>query len=250
MSDFLNEMVKKVNKTQDELLEDIQSRYDVLIEMIEHSLYCIEYFLQTNDHEDNSIFVLYELFSKSCHTTRALLLLCYSGFELQCLSLIRDLIETEYLIAYFLKEPQKMESWFSSDEKIRKKDYSPSILRKKIAGDDESFKKSLDRDYSGHSNFLHVTPEVLKIQKGLYIRDNKKPDRRFVRTCLTEIAHYIVPIADRASSLGLLITNDDQFNKNGHKLKEVTKSMKFFWAIGVLPIWDYLEKDTSSSKKI
>jgi len=250
MSDFLNEMLKEVSKTQKELLDDNQSRSDQLVEMIEHSLYCIESFLQIEDDGDNSFFVVFELIKKSYHTTRALLLLCYSGFEFQCLSLIRDLIETEYLIEYFLKKPEKMVSWISSDEKTIMRNYSPKKLRKKIAADNIHYKKILDQDYSGHSKFLHVTPDLLKIQKGYNIMNNGNPNSRFARACLSEIAYHIGPIAGTSSELGLLFTKDKHFDKNELKLKRLTKSLKFFQMIGKLPIMEYLEKGKTFSKNI
>jgi len=218
VNDFLNELLSKTHMTQKELCENIDSRYDELITMIEHSLYCIEYFLQINTDEDKSIFVLYELISRTHKTTHALTLLCYSGFELQSLSLMRDLVETHYLIIYFMKKPEEMEKWLNSNYKERRIKYSPKTLRRIIAGDNSTLKQSLDSDYSGHSTFTHITPELLKVQKGSNGNKNKSRDRRFVRLCLTEIAYHIVPIAHESSNLGLAITKDGNFGKNISKL--------------------------------
>ena len=248
MVDFLIEFLNKTYMIQKKLHNNIDSQYDELVLMIEHSLHCIEYFLQINSDEDKSIFVLYELISRAHKTTHALMLLCYSDFELQSLSLIRDLIETHYFIVYFMKKPEEMKNWLNSEYKERQNKYSPSTLRKIISGDNSTLKESLDHDYSGHSTFTHIIPELLKIQKGHTDNKNENIDRRFVRLCLTEIAYHIIPIAHESSNLGLVITKDDIFNKKILKLKELSKTMPFYQMIGSFPLSEYLEKGNSLSK--
>jgi len=248
MNDFLVELLNKIHIIQKEFGENIDSRYDELITMIEHSLYCIESFLQIDTNEDESIFVLYELISRAHKTTHALMLLSYSGFELQSFSLIRDLIETHYLIVYFMKKPEEMKNWFNSDYKERRNKYSPNTLRKVIAGDNSTFKQALDDDYYGHSTFTHITPELLKIQKGTNDNKDENIDRRFVRLCLTEIAYHVIPIAYESSNLGLKITKDVIFNKNISKLKKLTKTMSFYQMICFSTLSEYLEKGSKESK--
>ncbi len=68
------------------------------------------------------------------------MLLCYSGFELQSLSSLRDLVETHYLIVYFMTKPKEMDHWFNANYEERKKKYSPPKLRKIISGGNFSLK--------------------------------------------------------------------------------------------------------------
>ncbi len=246
MNDFLVELLNKTHMDQKKLCEDIDSRYNDLIITIEQSLQCITHLQNTSEIE---VFpVLCELLSRAHKTTHALILLCYSGFELQSLSSLRDLVETHYLIVYFMMKPKEMDHWFNSDYKERKKKYSPPILRKIISANNSSLKQSLDQDYSGHSTFTHITPELLKVQNGTNVDKNNERDRRFARVCLTDIAYHIQAIAYASSHFGWAITQDDSFNKNTLKLKELNKIISAYQMMGTIPLLEYLEKGNSLSK--
>lgn len=83
-------------------------------------------------------------------------LLMRAGRTYTAQSLTRNLIECEYLLAYFAEQPEAAREWLNADKKARKTYWSPKQLRERMPG---MFREG---EYPSHSDTSHPTAFALK----------------------------------------------------------------------------------------
>lgn len=74
---------------------------------------------------------------------------------------MRDVMEIEMLLRDFAGDKDRLERWLKSDDRTRRREYAPAVVRRRVA-EDLYPGKALDlpeaREYSAHSVALHPTP--------------------------------------------------------------------------------------------
>ena len=82
-------------------------------------------------------------------------MLMQTGHTYTAQALTRNLIECEYLLAYFAEKPEAAREWLNTDDDERRAYWTPQKLRNRMPG---LFR---DTEYWRHSNSSHPTPWAL-----------------------------------------------------------------------------------------
>jgi hypothetical protein len=104
---------------------------------------------------------------------------------------MRDLLELEFLLRYFILHPNEIESWWKADRNTRTSKDSAGRLRPHIAQGDSRQKEIFDNDYIGHCEIAtHPTPESMQLQRKK--EKNSSPqtpdDPAFMLFCITDMS--------------------------------------------------------------
>ena len=114
----------------------------------------------------------------------------FSGFNGVLFDAMRSAMEVEFLLRDFLIWPSHVNDWFNFEAKERRKKFQPAKLRERyrgwIGGGPVDLQES--KDYSLHSELLHVSPKRnLGGAPGLTSDD----DLGQLRVCLAEITMHM-----------------------------------------------------------
>jgi len=226
-------------KLQERIFLDEISEESEIIKIIEISLDILEYFSKKNLKEfGDDIIPIRELVLRLQEIVKSVIVLCLNGHGLIGLGLLRDIVEIEYLLEYFRKDPDMIKVWWYSDDKTMWNKFRPNILRKKIAGNNTELKAKLDDDYKGHSNLsTHPSPMSLALQKGMKIKTehhNHSYDFTAIRICLAETALHIFSVSQLVCLYGHAITQDKKFTFLGEKLDKFSKRLDTYTMISAV----------------
>ena len=90
--------------------------------------------------------------------------LLLAGYYQNSALLIRDLIETGFLVDYFLSYPSKIQQWKNSNDKERKKNFGPAEIRKALDNRDKATQKKRAQIYEFMSEYAaHPTYKGFKL---------------------------------------------------------------------------------------
>src|SRR3546814_5877357 len=84
------------------------------------------------DTSDEDIKVIQVLGMRIFNALGAALKLSLSGYHQNSALILRDVLETTFLIDYFSSNPEKIKCWRSADKKIRMKEFSPVKIREPL----------------------------------------------------------------------------------------------------------------------
>lgn len=190
----IQQLLNDIRKFQLQLFKDNVLKEKNLLEIVQILFDILECFLNLapRNGEDEELIAIRELTYRVYKSLQSVTLLCMSGLEIPALSFLRDVVEIEYLLMYFIREPEKIKFWWHADRATRNQEFRPVVIRQKIAGNDRDLRKRLDLDYAGHSDILtHPTSTSLKLQKGIKIKSSSiSHDKSIVSICLSEIAFH------------------------------------------------------------
>jgi hypothetical protein len=62
----------------------------------------------------------------------AALTLGRDGYFQQAFSLVRDILELEFLVDLFARDPAALDAWIGADDRTRRHDFNPAVVRKKL----------------------------------------------------------------------------------------------------------------------
>ena len=84
----------------------------------------------------------------------------FSGFHAVLFDTMRSTMEIEFLLRDFLIWPSHLNEWLNLDKRARIRKFKPAKLRRRyiqwLSGESADLQES--RDYSLHSEYLHVSP--------------------------------------------------------------------------------------------
>lgn len=197
-------------------------------QLIETSSAILESFL-TIPFEKNEVLAvaMREMVLRAHKTLQATTLNATAGIEIPTMSLLRDLIEIEFLLKYFTIHPNKVSEWWYADGKTRSREYSPKELRKQIAKKFPESKKPMEDDYFGHCEIAtHPTPLSLKLQSEFKNNSLLPPsrDQAFVWACIMEVSFHAARMAHLVAYLGDMIYPQSDFKKKIDKLQKLTSN--------------------------
>lgn len=115
------------------------------------------------------------------------------GYFQPSFALIRDVMETTFLLDLFLRDRGKVEEWRTLPPKDREKRFKPVEVRKMLDQLDRYTEKRREKAYRLFSSYAaHPTPEGNSIisPEGL-TKVGPFPDKRLLKAGLTELAKYI-----------------------------------------------------------
>src|SRR3546814_17785988 len=84
------------------------------------------------DTSDEDIKVIQVLGMRIFNALGAALKLSLSGYHQNSALILRDVLETTFLIDYFSSNPEKIKCWRSADKKISMKEFSPVKIREAL----------------------------------------------------------------------------------------------------------------------
>ena len=106
-----------------------------------------------------------EIVYRAHKSLQAIVLLSLSGLGIPAISHMRDLIELEFLLRYFILHPDEIEVWWGANREVRTHKYNAGRLRRHIAEGNSRQKEKFNADYIGHCEIAtHPTPESMKLQ--------------------------------------------------------------------------------------
>jgi len=219
-------------------------------EIIEISFDILELFLTIPFRKNETLAVAFrEIVLRSHRTLQAVTLNATAGLEIPTMSFLRDLIEIEFLLRYFLINPSEVPKWWQASRETRLRKYSPSKLRAGISKKFPKLKKPMEDDYFGHCEIAsHPTPESLKLQSEF--KDNPlllpSKDLTFVWICLMEVSFHAQRVAELVADLGYTIYPQTDMEKKLKKLQKLSLNLPATRKIGVLLLRD---KFARSKKK-
>lgn len=170
---------------------------DDRINLIENSMTIIDSFLKSPGHKkDEDLIIIKQIVTRAYSALECSLLLLFHKKVFNAISVLREVVEAEYLLRYFIKYPKHIQIWWKSDNFTRIKNYQPSFLRKEIANGNEEFKKAMDDDYKAHSDvFSHISPNSIDAQKKYELFLNKGNQFGIIM-CLQDFAIHSYKIAN------------------------------------------------------
>jgi hypothetical protein len=246
VSDFLHLM----NGIQSDIHKNVVSKDPTYTKIIEIAFEVFDSFLKIDLKDNVELLAFQELVSRTYETLQAVTLLTIGGLAHSANSLLREIVELEYLFEYFTIEPDNFERWLNADEKTRKKEYKPWQLRQKIARGNAHIKDVLDKDYQGHSEYsTHITPNSIILRQGYKLKPHPdKYDRTLVESIFTDIAHHVYPIVQTVCLIGKTMTKDAFYDKKISELEPLIKKLDLYIMISGILTLDRLEAGLKASK--
>lgn len=117
------------DKALDIVVKD--ERLKLHIAVVEAAMDLIDVFRQF-DTSDEDIKVIQVLGMRIFNALGAALKLSLSGYHQNSALILRDVLETTFLIDYFSSNQEKIKCWRSADKKIRMKEFSPVKIREAL----------------------------------------------------------------------------------------------------------------------
>lgn len=225
----LEELVQETAAMQSRVQKDYSKspRRKSRLEVIQNSLSIIDAFLDRLQFErsDISAIAISGLVIRARETLEAMTILCLSGFELPTMSLIRDVLEIEFLLRYFFEHPREISDWVRASRKTRMNRFSPARLRREIAGKDERLLSSMEADYLGHCELgTHPTPVSLKLQRSL---PSEMAKELRIWSTVIEVAFHSERIARWVGFLGIIMDPDGKyFKRRLNELKRLSVNLE------------------------
>lgn len=239
-----------MNTTQSDIHENVVSKDVTYKKIIEIAFEVFDSFLKIDLKNSTELLAFQELISRTYETLQAVTLLTMGGLAHSANSLIREIVELEYLFEYFTIEPENFEQWLKADDETRKKEYKPWKLREKIARGDIHLRDVLDKDYQGHSEYsTHITPNSIMLRQGYKLKSHSsKYDRTLVESVFTDVAHHVYPIVQIVCTIGKTMTNDVFYDKKISELNPLIKKLDLYVTISSILTLDRLEAGLKTIK--
>jgi len=226
----ISQLLSKTSKTQ---LNIYKKRKKILglnqrFKIIEISTEILDEFMNIPYRKNETLATAFrELTLRASHTLQAVTLLSTAGMGIQTISLLRDLIEIEFLLQYFLIKPKEITKWWQADRLTRIKKYTPNKLRIEIGKKYPKMKEAMDADYIGHCEIAsHPTPISLRLQN--QVKNNTlspSTDFSFAWVSLFEVAFHAERLAKLVAFIALRIKHDSLIKEKIQKLEKLSSSL-------------------------
>lgn len=172
---------------------------------------------------DVFIFVYSEVSTRAYESLELCIFLWYHNRIFFSMSMLRDVVECEYLLKYFLLNPEKVEEWWKMDRGGRLKQYSPKKLREKLSQGDKKLQQMMNADYAAHSDiYSHISPNSINER---YQNDLIKQIEYHLAhvECLHDIAIHSYRIAKTLVTILLSYDSDikKEINDTGNTLLNI-----------------------------
>jgi hypothetical protein len=132
------------------------------IELIEKSMSIINCFLAPENVDDLRVCVLHQLMLSAYDALESALILLFNKRDFHAVHIVREVVESEYLLRYFLSDMREIEVWWKFNPKTRSSKYNTGFLRRKICGGNKELEQEMKKDYDGHSElFAHISPSSI-----------------------------------------------------------------------------------------
>jgi hypothetical protein len=165
-----------------------------MVKIIDISFQIFEDFLELQYPDNLTVAIaMREIVYRAHKSLQAIVLLSLSGLGIPAISHMRDLLELEFLVRYFILHPNEIETWWKADRKTRTTRYSAGALRPHIAQGDSRQKEKIDADYIGHCEIAtHPTPESMQLQhkKEKNSSPQNPDDPAFMLFCITDTSFH------------------------------------------------------------
>lgn len=146
-------------KTADNLL--------ALISMVECSMDLINHFIIQHVHENDDQLTIQCLGIRLFNGAASAVKLMLSGYYQTSAAIMRDILETVFLLDYLFDDAARISEWRNSDENTKRKKFAPAEIRKVLDGRDSFTDKKREKAYkllcnlAAHPNyqgFSMITP--------------------------------------------------------------------------------------------
>ena len=134
------------------------------LEMIHASLDTIYAFTIAHEKPTDDELTVQRLGIRLFNTSTSSLTLMLAGYYQNSIMLLRDLLETGFLIDYLAIQPNKIQEWQPSTEKQRTKKFSPFKIREALDDHDNATGKKRAEIYKVMCTYgTHPTPEGFRL---------------------------------------------------------------------------------------
>ena len=197
----LPEKLEKLHKEEEriwtESLLAINSEYTFLehMDMIHVALDAIYVFTKMDVNRTDDDVTIQLLGLRLFNSSSSALALMLAGYYQSSVTLLRDILETGFLIDYLTFDQSKIKDWKLSNEKNQRR-FSPSAIRKalnardKVMGDKRNEIYKLMCGYAAHptyTGFRFVTPSTQEVKIGPFFKDI------FLKTTIEELVKRLAP---------------------------------------------------------
>lgn len=193
--DNLESLHKEEERIRAESLRLISSDATLLehLEMIHASLETIYAFTKAHDKPTDDELTIQWLGIRLFNTCASSLKLMLAGYYQSSVMLLRDLLETGFLIDYFGIDRTKIREWRQSTEKQRTEKFSPIKVREALDKHDNVTGKERAKVYKVMCNYgTHPTPEGFLLVR-LKGSGEIGPffDQKFLKAVLEELVKHL-----------------------------------------------------------
>ncbi len=224
---------KKANELMDrywEMLDgESQKSYSFLVKRdnqdlknFNFALSIIKYYLFLEVDGDRNTIQL--IATRLAFNSASALTLALNHYYLASMMIIRDIMETGFLLDYFSHNPDALSDWATCSDEDRKEKYKASVIYKKLAGLEKTHNNARKFIYSEYSKlFTHITPV-----SGFFIDKEGKRliDQSFrenhLKFCIWELSLW--------TSFSSMVYLDNLFPKStrspNSQIDKLTSSMK------------------------
>lgn len=159
-------------------------------------------------HANEDELVVQRLIVRCFNAGAAAMRLTRCGYYQQAFGLVRDIIETTFLLDLFSRVPKEIRQWRTLPAKDREKRFAPFMVRKKLDDFDPNTKSLRGEIYKRFSTYAsHPTPEgAAIISPDMMTKIGPFPDELRLLSVLQELAKHLSYTGVVA---GMHVRNDD-----------------------------------------
>ena len=176
--------------------------------MIDASLDFIHQVVIAEPHKDTEELILLRLSIRCFNSGAASLRLVRCGYWQPAFALMRDLLETLFLVDLLNWDRKEAKRWHSLSEKERREAFHPAKVRDRLDARDGLTERERKKAYDRLSGYAaHPTPQGFSvISPDMMTQVGPFPDRKNLRAALQEL---VKRLTNAASVIGSIIKTDE-----------------------------------------
>lgn len=162
--------------------------------MLDAVIVFISDLIEASIEENESELVVQRLWIRYLNSIIGGYSLIRSGIYQQGMMLIRDIVETTFLLDLFRREPSKILEWTNSTVKDRMKNFSPLRIREQLDCMDSFEGRKREKQYKFLSNFgTHPTPEGFQVfSPNMQSKIGPFADHERFKACMQDLVKHTV----------------------------------------------------------
>lgn len=166
------------------------------VQMINRTLDFLDRSLRVHSHQSDDELMVHRLAIRCFNSGAAALRLARCGYYNQCISMVRDIMESTLLLDLFKREPKAIAIWRTASSTDREKNFAPVKVRLRLEDlDKQDGVGPLRRDatYKRFSTYgAHASPEgFVLISPDTMTQIGPFPDAARMKAMVEEIVKYL-----------------------------------------------------------
>lgn len=170
------------------------------IALIEVSMDLLDYFIRHYKNENEDQLAIQCLGIRLFNSAASILKLIFSGYYQDAAKILRDILETAFLLDYFRLDCTHVAEWHACDEDSRNKKFAPVKIRKALDARDGFTERKREKAYKILCNLAaHPTPQGFRMLTPIPGGDalcGPFYEESAMKACVEELAKLMVQVGE------------------------------------------------------